>query len=427
MSNSYYSNSDSEHQTEREKMFQEIEVISELRAELRQEMGCPDDQTLSGFVDGVLKKKFLLAYLAAYYHINIKGCSACRQDIAELRLCLNIEDNDSAIVVVINRTLAFFNTFLPTKSQIAVALILMLCIGVILGRYYLIQQEQKLAQLDNRIERLEKVVLPESLPKTTVPKTSAPKGIFQLPIMAASTTKQIEHKRRVTKKRLETIYDAGNSFKVLNNNTLAAMKDSPTITSRSLKVRLPDQVTKLFGSRQNIMSEDSSWRDKIVQISPFSTMVLNGQPNLQWQAIAGATSYQVSIYSEDDNHELVESSGSLNVTEWQPTRILLPNKRYFWELEVTINSELFNFPLQNQPRARFQVLDQDQVEQLEGELKNIEATNPGSNLLIGMVYADFGLLDQATTIFQQLKQDNPNSKLVDRLLNSVKREARQVN
>src|SRR5262245_57423965 len=52
------------------------------RQALRHEHGCPPDETLCGFVEGQLWKTQLWLWVKTWWHIVIKRCAYCCQDVA---------------------------------------------------------------------------------------------------------------------------------------------------------------------------------------------------------------------------------------------------------------------------------------------------------------------------------------------------------
>ena len=55
-----------------------------LRQELRRDMGCPDDESLCGLVDGRLKERNLQDWRAVWEHEQIQRCAYCQEDIRAL-------------------------------------------------------------------------------------------------------------------------------------------------------------------------------------------------------------------------------------------------------------------------------------------------------------------------------------------------------
>jgi len=67
------------------------------------------------------------------------------------------------------------------------------------------------------------------------------------------------------------------------------------------------------------------------------------------------------------------------------------------------------------PEAKFQILKKEEFQ----ELKNIEKTVGNSNLVMGVLHAQYGLLDDAEREFTALYQGNSQSPVAKKLLQSV--------
>jgi hypothetical protein len=59
------------------------------RQELRQEMGCPDDEALCGFVDWHLRRKSLWNWLKVSHHLHIRRCPSCQEDVESLVMVIS--------------------------------------------------------------------------------------------------------------------------------------------------------------------------------------------------------------------------------------------------------------------------------------------------------------------------------------------------
>ena len=147
-------------------------------------------------------------------------------------------------------------------------------------------------------------------------------------------------------------------------------------------------------------------------LAPLGTVVESDRPVFRWEPVSGAT-YRVSVY--DPGYNLIASSGSLSQVQWQPAKPLGRGTRYSWQLTVRRNGNEMIMPAPPAPEARFRVLSE--VEQSELVRSRMQASD--SHLVLGVLYARAGLLDQAEQEMQALREQNPSSKEVADLLASI--------
>ena len=143
-------------------------------------------------------------------------------------------------------------------------------------------------------------------------------------------------------------------------------------------------------------------------IAPAGTVVLSDRPWLKWQPVPGATHYTVSIFDADFNK--VATSPAVHSPEWQIAKPLARGKTYTWQITAAMKGEAIRFPRPPAPEAVFRVLDAAKADELE-KTKQLRGD---SHLLMGILYAKEGLLDDAEA---ELKLADPaeGHKLLDSL------------
>jgi hypothetical protein len=169
---------------------------------------------------------------------------------------------------------------------------------------------------------------------------------------------------------------------------------------------LTDRAGRLRGSA------DST--DKFALLSPAGTLTRTGQPTLRWQTLVGATGYTVKIYDAALN--LVAVSPSLMQTTWRPATPLETGATYSWQVTAEKDGVPVLAPQAQESRALFRVLSPAQ----QAELVRDELVAGDSHLLRGLVYARFGLLDEAEGEWQTLRAANPGAKVPRELLRQLK-------
>ena len=177
------------------------------------------------------------------------------------------------------------------------------------------------------------------------------------------------------------------------------------------RVRTPASLSRLYGKRKNLMG--TTPKDSFTLLSPVGTFVLTDRPTLKWESLSGATGYEVTILDSGFNE--VETSPMLSGTEWRVTRPLRPGGIYMWQVRAVRDGNEIRSPSTDQGEAKFRVLDQSKVREVE----RAKQTYAASHLAMGVIYAEAGLLDEANREFEALAAANPHSRLVRSLMKSL--------
>jgi len=156
--------------------------------------------------------------------------------------------------------------------------------------------------------------------------------------------------------------------------------------------------------------------EKFALLNPIGTLVRAAQPVLRWQPLAGADSYTVKIY--DARLNTIAASPPLAATQWTPPAPLAPGRIYSWQVTAMKDGARQALaPLPQEPQALFRVLSPEQVE----ELQRAERIAGDSHLLRAIVYAKFGLMEEAEGELRELQQANTRSAVARRLAESLRR------
>jgi hypothetical protein len=147
-------------------------------------------------------------------------------------------------------------------------------------------------------------------------------------------------------------------------------------------------------------------------LGPSGTVIATDRPNLRWQALAGATSYTVSVFDADFNR--VTRSAPQTATQWT-TPALRRGMIYSWEVVAVRNGQEVRSPVAPAPRAQFKILEADKLL----ELTNLKQQSQISHLTLGLTYARFGLIAEAEGQLQIVARENPNSPVATKLLRTV--------
>jgi hypothetical protein len=157
-------------------------------------------------------------------------------------------------------------------------------------------------------------------------------------------------------------------------------------------------------------------------ITPDGTVILSDRPTFRWRRWDGAKGYVVEVYQDDFTP--VVASTQLIDNSWAVPRSLPRGKIYIWQVKAIIDGQEFTSPRQDEPVAKFRILDQAKFRILDqaraNELEQARRTYAGSHLVLGVLYALDGLLDDAEPELRALQKANPSSVIAGRLLANVR-------
>lgn len=153
-------------------------------------------------------------------------------------------------------------------------------------------------------------------------------------------------------------------------------------------------------------------------LNPVATVVESRTPTFRWRATEGAQSYELTIYDSDSKK--VVASGQLTDNSWITTTPLERGRTYSWQVRANKNGVEVLMPPAAAAEAKFRVIDQSSLQEIQLARKS----QPGSHLMLGILYAESGLLDESEHEFQKLVAANPESPVARSLLREVKSQRR---
>ena len=149
--------------------------------------------------------------------------------------------------------------------------------------------------------------------------------------------------------------------------------------------------------------------------APFSTVIMTPQPEFTWKMPDDAVACNVILESVNDAKTKIKTK-PLKEERWKPKKPLTPGGIYSWQV-IALNRE--GKEVSRVPErigvARFKVLGEDRAVALEKS----RLTFGSSHLVMGVLYAQEGMVDYAAREFQDLVGANLNSQLPRNLLKSV--------
>jgi hypothetical protein len=218
-----------------------------------------------------------------------------------------------------------------------------------------------------------------------------------------------------------TLRDSGAVVTLDKEGVVAGLAGLPASYERLIKealirqrIEIPASVKGLAGEREILMSGGDK-ASPFSLVSPIATIVKSRTPTFRWRPLAGATGYTVTVTDSQSRH--VATSATLTKTNWAVPEALERGKTYYWQVAAIREGHEIISPAPSAQRAKFEILDSKKF----AEVTSAEAAYKDSHLLLGALYAQAGLLDDARREILALQRANPNSPVARRLLTSIPR------
>jgi hypothetical protein len=333
-------------------------------------------------------------------HLDI--CDQCSEAVQLLAASSQAESvSSSARLAEIEAQQSFeaWRAFRFTPARAAAAVLVVACLVlafVVWQRWH--------ARSDDQTVQKNGTQTPSSTPGTSSPtpaQAEAPKGPTSDQLAVALSLEDNGRKIQLDNTGkligLEELPEASRSLvrSVLANKTLSKPEVLDKLTAPSITLMDPTARENTFGL-----------------LGPSGTVIATDRPNLRWQALAGASSYTVSVFDADFNR--VTRSAPQTATQWT-SPALRRGMIYSWEVVAVRNGQEVRSPVAPAPRAQFKILEAEKLL----ELTNLKKHKPISHLTLGLTFARFGLLVEAEGQLQILARENPNSPVATRLLRTV--------
>jgi hypothetical protein len=219
--------------------------------------------------------------------------------------------------------------------------------------------------------------------------------------------------------------DAGSTIQLDDQGALYGLPfDLSSTNAEAVRKALKDQVISVAPLPKALLTETearmgSEDTPTFTLVRPTQNIVLTPTPTFVWNKLPGAKTYTVNVYDEQDN--LVLSSKPMEVTTWKPDTRLPRGKVYSWEVTALkegqqITSNVSAADLDGKTlEAKFKVLEQSKADEITAAKKRYR----DFHLLLGIIEARAGLLDEAEMEFKQVLNSNPQSNIAQNLLRRI--------
>lgn len=174
----------------------------------------------------------------------------------------------------------------------------------------------------------------------------------------------------------------------------------------------PAALRDLRGSSAVLMG--TSKLQSFATVAPLATFVRETRPHFAWTPINSDSKYKVEIYDEAGNE--IAKSDWLTTTQWTLDRDLARGRVYQWQVVANDGSIA---PAADAPIARFATLDAAAATRVD----EAERYYRGSELVLAVLYANAGLMDDARGAAAEARKMNGNSpqvQSIDKQLNELR-------
>jgi hypothetical protein len=146
-------------------------------------------------------------------------------------------------------------------------------------------------------------------------------------------------------------------------------------------------------------------------LSPAGNAVEDVRPEFSWTPLEGAT-YTVFVF---DGDRQIARSAALRAPRWIASSDLPRGRTLTWQVEAERGETVVTIPRPPAPAARFRVITNEE----QRELSLARDLHPHDDLLLGLLYARGGMLDEARASLERAANRNPAAR---KLLAAIPRE-----
>jgi hypothetical protein len=247
--------------------------------------------------------------------------------------------------------------------------------------------------------------------------------LAMIAIAAALYFQRKEPQRAIVRQPVRTLVslnEPGTHIIVDQNGKLSGLEGAPETYQdmvlaaiQNRMVETPTSLQQLIGKTGFVRGDERSTPFQV--LTPVGTFVADDKPIFQWERLSGASKYKVTILDEDLN--MTAQSPWIQNTSWKAENALQRDRTYIWQVAALRNGVEIVSPQPPAPDARFSILNQKESQQLKNDIEKY----PSSNLLIGLLYAQHGVLDEAAKHLQMVSDANPKSMEIKQLLKNLQK------
>jgi len=177
---------------------------------------------------------------------------------------------------------------------------------------------------------------------------------------------------------------------------------------------LPDFMTEVDSPREILMGSPQRRGDTFNLTAPVGTGTVSDRPTFEWEALAGADRYIVTIF--DEQLHVAERSTGIAQANWIPPDPLPRSRTFVWQVTAFRGGEAITAPAAPIPPARFHVIGEREAETLQ----RVAVEHPQSHLLLGILNMEAGIRDAAIRNLDQVKMDDSHFDVAQQSLQRLR-------
>lgn len=359
---------------------------------------------------------------------HLRLCQMCEAEARDLRMFSQVMDHSSdqylpsAHATYREKLLLFWRSAAPGIAVAAAMAIIVISIAIVVSRREVATLQSQVRELEQVNQRLE-TELAESrqqnqkiLDEYEANKAALAERQTQINGDQPDTDRMMtdEHGAAVM-----TISDGALEVTLDAKGNLSGLESLPQTWQQEMKaallnqnVKAPRGLLELKGKPVTLLN-GSEVSVSFNLIAPVGKVVESDRPTFRWHALEGASNYTVAVF--DSKFNQVATSGPVQSSEWTLPHSLRRGAVYWWQVTALKDGKEIISPRPPAYEAKFKVLEQAAAARLDYARKQYA----NSNLVLGVLYAQAGLLDQAERNFQALADRNPRSIAAKKLLQSI--------
>lgn len=215
-----------------------------------------------------------------------------------------------------------------------------------------------------------------------------------------------------------SLADGGTRIEIDDDGNVTGLNE-PQFESR-VKAALTSQIIEIspaareLRSKSGVLMGGGQTGVPFALTTPVGKIIQSDRPQFRWRPLKDAESYVVTIF--DANFNKVTASLALRQPVWTVGTRLKRGVVYGWQVTAVKDGQEIRSPVRPAPDARFKIVDAQAANDIDAAKRN----HGSSHLLLGILYANAGMIDEAEREFRALVRQNPKSDVARRLLQKVR-------
>jgi hypothetical protein len=215
------------------------------------------------------------------------------------------------------------------------------------------------------------------------------------------------------------LFDGGGRITVDSQGRLSGVDQLPAAYQQMLKDALmsrrlePSPLLSGLNRPGSALMSGSDPQSSFAVVEPVGTVSESDRPTFRWSALGDGATYSVEVY--DEAFEAIAGSPRLSGREWTPQKPLERGRMYSWQVRAVKDGRELLAPRPPAPQAKFRILDSASAR----ELDEARRAYPSSHLLLALLSARAGLLEESAKELRLLQEQNPDSAVIRGLLDQL--------